>query len=167
MYSIQRITLSEYRRRASQIFKEIHLNQEYDHLPDSLVTDVVSIIEGLEIDKQQEIIHGMKLDVDTNTAEIAENVITLESIHELDKVSLEKVIKPIKMDVLALAIKGFDEEFQEHLLGFRPERERVYIEKILSSEQSSIDEIKEAQGILLRELRKVVKEMKMQDTIET
>lgn len=167
MYIIQKITLSEYRRRAGQIFKEIHLNQEYDHLPDSLVTDVVSIIEGLEIDKQQEIIHGMKLDVDTNTAEIAQNVITLESIHDLDNVSLEKVIKPIKMDVLALAIKGFKEEFQERLLGFRPERERVYIKKILSSEQSSVAEIKVAQGVLLRELRKVVKELNIQETIET
>ena len=94
-------------------------------------------------------------------------MITLESIHDLDNVSLEKLIKPIKMDVLALAIKGFNEEFQEHLLGFRPERERVYIKKILSSEKSSVAEIKVAQGILLIELRKVVKELNKQETIET
>lgn len=157
MYDIQKISLSEYRRRASYIFKEIHLNQQYNHLPDSMITDVVGIIEGLEIDKQREIIKNMKLDDNANTSKIAEQVVTLDFLQTLNKGDLARVIKPIKSDILAYAIKGFEEDLKQNILNIRPERERIYIEKIMSLEDISEDEINSAQRILLTELRKIAK----------
>lgn len=157
-YVVQKMPLSEYRNHSNKIFKEIHLNQQGDHLPDSLVTDVVSIIEGLNMEKQQDIIRYMKEEVDAYTQDIAQKVVTLDAIVDLTEEDLAKVIRPMKSDILALAIRGFGSGMQDQILALRPEREQVLIKRIMSSEESSLKDIKQAQYQLLNQLRIVVRQ---------
>lgn len=157
-YVVQKMPLSEYRNHSNKIFKEIHLNQQGDHLPDSLVTDVVSIIEGLNMEKQQDIIRYMKEEVDAYTQDIAQKVVTLDAIVDLTEEDLAKVIRPMKSDILALAIRGFGSGMQDRILALRPEREQVLIKRIMSSEESSLKDIKQAQYQLLNQLRIVVRQ---------
>ncbi len=157
-YVVQKMPLSEYRNHSNKIFKEIHLNQQGDHLPDSLVTDVVSIIEGLNMEKQQDIIRYMKEEVDAYTQDIAQKVVTLDAIVDLTEEDLAKVIRPMKSDILALAIRGFGSGMQDQILALRPEREQALIKRIMSSEESSLKDIKQAQYQLLNQLRIVVRQ---------
>ena len=157
-YVVRKMPLSEYRNHSNKIFKEIHLNQQGDHLPDSLVTDVVSIIEGLNMEKQQDIIRYMKEEVDAYTQDIAQKVVTLDAIVDLTEEDLAKVIRPMKSDILALAIRGFGSGMQDRILALRPEREQVLIKRIMSSEESSLKDIKQAQYQLLNQLRIVVRQ---------
>ena len=157
-YVVQKMPLSEYRNHSNKIFKEIHLNQQGDHMPDSLISDVVSIIEGLNLEKQQDIIRFMKKEVDAYAQDIAQKVVTLDVIVDLDNEELDKVIRPIKSEVLALAIRGFGSGMQNRIIALRPEREQIFIERIMHSGEASLKDIKKAQYQLLNQLRNVVRQ---------
>lgn len=156
-YQIQKIPLSEYRARSNYIFKEFHLNQNPDFVPDSLVSDVASIIEGLNIEKQQEIVRYLSTDEDSYTKGIIGKVITLDSILDLEDEEVMELISPIKLETLAYAIRSFGSELQKKIIGMRPDREQVFIENTMNSSQVSLKQIKTAQYELLDRLKKALR----------
>lgn len=156
-YQIQKIPLSEYRARSNYIFKEIHLNQNPDFVPESLVSDVASIIEGLNIEKQQEIVRYLSNDEHSYTKGIIERVITLDAILDLEDEEIMELISPIKLETLAYAIRSFGSELQKKIIGMRPEREQVFIENTMNNSQVSLKQIKIAQYELLDRLKKALK----------
>lgn len=156
-YQIQKIPLSEYRALSNYIFKEIHLNQNPDFVPESLVSDVASIIEGLNIEKQQEIVRYLSNDEHSYTKGIIERVITLDAILDLEDEEIMELISPIKLETLAYAIRSFGSELQKKIIGMRPEREQVFIENTMNNSQVSLKQIKIAQYELLDRLKKALK----------
>lgn len=159
-WEVQKMPLLEYRNRSNVIFKEVHLNHHTDHLPNSIISDIVEIIEGLEIEKQQEVVRSMKEKGDTHSNAIAENIITLDAIVTLEHEVLSDVVGLVKSETLALAIRGFGPDMQDRIISLRPERERSYIEKIMHSEEYNIRDIKTAQNKLLDQLRNVMSKTK-------
>ena len=156
-YHVQKIPLSEYRSRSNYIFKEIHLNQHPDFVPNSLINDVASIIEGLNLEKQQEIVRYLSADQDSYTKSIVEKVITLDAILDLEDDEIMDLIAPIKLETLAYSIKSFGSDVQKKIIGMRPEREQVFIENTMNNSQVSLKQIKMAQIELLDRLKQLLK----------
>lgn len=159
-WEVQKMPLLEYRNRSNAIFKEVHLNHHTDHIPNAIISDVVEIIEGLEIEKQQDVIRLMKKKGDTHSYAIAENIVTLDTLVSLEHDVLSNVIGLVKSETLALAIRGFGSDIQERIISLRPDRERMYIEKIMHSEEYNARDIKIAQNKLLDQLRNVISKTK-------
>lgn len=122
------------------------------------VQSIMSVLDSLPISEQE----GYLQSITENDLDLAKRIrkfyVTFSEIPNIDSGILTMALENIKTETLANALRDVDEKFYQHIINFRPARERLLIRSEIENRNDvTPQEIENARRHLLQEIRNTIK----------